>query len=395
MIQKGAIIRKKKLFFISIIVVFFAVFLNFFVFFLVKKAVIRKLAAVTREKVSFQSLTYCPFLNFTLRKLVIGESFSADSIYIKLHVSDLFANKFFVKELSIINPVFKINRMDSELSQPLARISFPLIAEHISIKNATIDFFDRVILDKGLQVKLQNLDLDIINVENVFPKGIIQFNSQAKLIFPSAVTGSASVSGWLDWQNKNMDAKLTVFGLDAIYLYPYYSQSLDMGKAHVKEAIVDFSSRIYSISNDLKAECRLKLDRYSFFPSETQDVSREEKTARLVLEIFKNLDDGSVLLEFNLNTKMDKPQLDLLVLSKAFEEKINKGIKIETIKVEDTVILPQKIIKGTVKSVSEIGKAIFGSTLDWGKELKQSISDTFIKVSPAGKSADTKKGELK
>lgn len=353
-----------------------------------KKIIIRKLEAVTRQKVSLQFFSYRPLLNFTLRKLAIGSFFSAESVYVKLRASDLWGKKFLAKELVIVNPVFVFERLNIKSSQAYPALPFSLPANHILIKNAQVDFRDRVVLEKGLNLKLQEMNVEIMDAGNILSQGITQFRAEAKFIFPQANTGSLLTECWLDWENKNLNAKLTIDGLDAMYLYPYYSQGLDLGKAQFEKAAVNFSSKIYALSNDLKADCRLQLVQYSFLPSEKREISREEKTARLALEIFKNLDHGKVFLDFSLVTKMDKPQLDFLAISKAFEEKINRGIKVETIKLEDTVILPEKIIKGTVKSVSEIYKSVFGSALDWGKEFKQNVIDTFVKVKPIDNPSD-------
>ena len=56
-----------------------------------------------------------------------------------------------------------------------------------------------------------------------------------------------------------MQAALKIKDIDAIYLYPYYSMWVDLEKARIEKAKLNFSADINGLNNNVNVECHLEL----------------------------------------------------------------------------------------------------------------------------------------
>ena len=106
-----------------------------------------------------------------------------------------------------------------------------------------------------------------------------------------------------------MLASLKIENIDAIAFYPYYSTWVDLEKARIEKAKLNFSSKIRGKDNDISAQCHLELTdivRKVRPPEEAQQ--KAERLTDAVLDMFKAMNQGKVVLDFTLHTKMDHPQ---------------------------------------------------------------------------------------
>ncbi|MBI4982731.1 MAG: hypothetical protein HZC15_06320 [Candidatus Omnitrophica bacterium] len=97
-----------------------------------------------------------------------------------------------------------------------------------------------------------------------------------------------------------------------------------------------------------------------------------------VLDYFKALDQGKITLDFIFKTKMDRPEFSFSNIKMAFEDKLavarGKGFK-----PQDVLLLPTKLLEGSVKGATELSKAVIDGTFAVGNELKKAVEEVFRK----------------
>jgi hypothetical protein len=114
-----------------------------------------------------------------------------------------------------------------------------------------------------------------------------------------------------------------------------------------------------------------------FKPNQEEEQPRAEKIAHAVLDIFKDLNQGKIVLDFNYKTKMDSPELGINAIKIAFSDKINSARKGDGFRPEDVVKFPGRIIGGTISSAAEITRSVINGTVGVGRELKNAVGSPF------------------
>jgi hypothetical protein len=114
-------------------------------------------------------------------------------------------------------------------------------------------------------------------------------------------------------------------------------------------------------------------------PDEPQE--KAEKLTDAVLGIFKSLNQGNIVLDFSIPTKMDAPEFGLGNIKAAFEDKLARSSR-GGLKAQDVLMLPTKLIQGTIKGATDISKAVVDGTFAVGNEIKNSLEDSFRKETP-------------
>jgi hypothetical protein len=177
-----------------------------------------------------------------------------------------------------------------------------------------------------------------------------------------------------------MQATINIQDIDGIYLGPYYSNWIDLEKARIEKANLNFTSNIQGLNNNITADCHLELTdivRSPRPPEEPQE--KAEKITNIVIDTLRALDQGKIVLDFTIKTKMDRPEFGLGNIKMAFEDRIAKvfGPSTSGIKPADILLLPLKIIEGSVKGATDISKAVIDGTFAVGNEFKKAVEDSF------------------
>ena len=253
--------------------------------------------------------------------------------------------------------------------------------KRLKIYNATVNFIDKSIPEKEVIITAKDLDVTVENFN--FANSIAFFKLDGKIPWADGKEqGKIEVDGWFNPAQRDMQASVKVEGIDGVALYPYYAKWVDLEKARIEKAKLNFFSEINGLNNDLTALCRVELSDIVRRPravEEAQDKEKAERIADVVLDAFKTLDQGKIMLEFQVKTKMDKPEFGFSDIRNAFESKLNKARSSSGFKPEDIFMFPGKLIEGTVRSAAGISKAMIESTVAVGTELKKAVNDTFKK----------------
>lgn len=254
--------------------------------------------------------------------------------------------------------------------------------KHLVISESTLTFTDKSIGEAGYTGVIEDLNVDMRNV--IFParkevitsfeiKGMIPWDGEKE-------KGGVDIHGWINFFKKDMQATLSVNNIDGLAFFPYYARWVNLEESRIDKVKLNFSSDINGLNNDVTADCRLELTDISFKPREPEEEPKKaEKIAQTILNIFKTMDKSAISFNFTVKTKMDNPEFGFEDIKLAFETKLKQARGSSGISTEKVISLPGKLIEETIKSASDVSKALLEGTLDFGKELKKALEESFRK----------------
>ncbi|MFA5373629.1 MAG: hypothetical protein WC354_05555 [Candidatus Omnitrophota bacterium] len=269
-----------------------------------------------------------------------------------------------------------------ETTQETVKIP-PIILKRVIITDSSINFIDPNIGEQGIKVAIKDINARIDNINlPVNGSQVTSFEFKGNIPWENiAETGKVILAGWIDLYKKNVDASLKVEDIDGVYLYPYYSSWVDLDKSHIDKAKLNFTSDIQGLNNDVIADCHLELTRIDFKPRKEEEAQhRAEKITKVVLDIFKSLNQGKVILDFKFKTKMDSPELGLAPIIKlALQDKIKQARKGSQLKPESVITVPGNIVKGTMTTAGELTRSLIDTVFGVGNGLKKAFENSFKK----------------
>jgi len=357
-----------------------------------KAVVIRQIEGLTKGKVSIGEFKIIPpFNNLLMKDIRIQGVGSIESIYISTGVIGFLTANIILDEIKITKPDFTYERFPPpEIKpangqaahpkvKPKKRYALRMIAKCVSVKDGKFVFIDHVAGKDGITVTFKDIDLNARSLY-IFPRSIVaKFELKGSIPWrDDPIQGKITLNGWIDFFKKDMQATLGVHDIDGIYLYPYYSQYIDLEKTRIEKAKLDFNSEIQGLKNNLTADCHLELKDLVFKPrpqAEPQD--REEKLAAVVLDIFKDINQGKIVLDFTLRTKMDSPVFGFGNIKTVVEGKVSEHREKKMPKIKDFLTLPTDMMKGAVKGLTDVSTSTIRGIVSVTKELKDAFLAPF------------------
>lgn len=372
----------------------------------------QKLQETFNRKVKIGVLRTAFPANIYIKDLEVDGLFKIDEIIVGRGLIDIFSRDFNLSFLKVKNPVITLEKLPEKAPQEQAvaaavqqaTIQQAAQEEHISnklkqarspyfssfaigrliVSEGALNFIDRSMLDKEIIIRAEHLNLRIDNL-NLSGKGIQVASFNLKGVIPwreSVEKGKIEAEGWINLAKRDMQATIKIKDIDGIYLYPYYSSWLNLEKAGIEKANLNFTSNIHGLNNNVAAECHLELTDIVRKPKPAEEpVQREERIASAVLDMFKNLDQGRIVLDFTIRTKMDRPEFGLGNIKMAFKEKVAQARGAASVGPETVLRLPVRLVEGVVKGATNVSKAMVDGTFALGKEIKKSLEQSFKKES--------------
>jgi len=235
----------------------------------------------------------------------------------------------------------------------------------------------------GVKIVCSNINAVVSNVYESFDEIVTKFEVSSQIPWnTSKESGKINLDGWVNFFKKDMRAKLVMSDIDALSLYPYYSDWFNLDKTNIQQAKLAFTSNVTGLNNDVVAACHLELTEIGFKQrEENESESRAERIAHKVLDFIKAVNDGKVVLDFSIKTKMDSPDFGMNVVKSAFENTIMRARKGEGTTTDKVIAVPGKVVKGTVKGISDVSTALIGGVVSFGKEIGKSLGASFRKES--------------
>jgi len=375
-----------------------------YAFFIIKAKFIlaNKLESAFGRKVSIGELKLKPPLNLELMDLDVEGLVNIGYIYISPSIPNLLAGKLALNKVRIVRPKISCERKlpsasvatDSavvlnkpEAEKPkeetpvVAKNSLRLVIKSFKIRSGELYFLDHTADSRNVIVMVKNIDLNLTNLYTYPVDVVVDFNLTGRLPWKSGEPdGKIFLEGWVNPYKKNMLANLNIEGIDAIAFYPYYSTWVNLEKARIDKAKLNFRSKIKGENNDIAAQCHLELAnivRKARPPEEPQQ--KAERLTDAVLDMFKAMNQGQVVLDFTLHTKMDRPQFGFENIKSAFEGKLMQARTNSGLRPQDMLLWPGKMLQGGIKSGSDLTKAAVDGLFALGNGLKKFFEDAMNK----------------
>lgn len=372
-----------------------------------KDFLIQKLEEATKRKVSIGNLSTTFPVNISIKDFEIKGLLKIDDIYASLGFIDLSRRSLGLSLLKLNRPELTMERNaavqpapapvtpteanlpqkpETKPADPPAAVAKPFILpafyiDRFIVNDGTFTFIDKFAENQEISIKAQNLNIKVDNF-NLSHGGsrITYFELKGKMPWrQGSEEGKIELEGWINLIKKDMRATVKIQDIDAIYFYPYYSAWVNLEKARIEKAKLNFTSDIDALNNDLVAQCHLELTDVVFKPRPPEEEEKKaEKIAAVVLDIFKALNQ-KVVLDFTIRTKMTKPEFGFGNISNAVADKLNQRRKGDTSLTQEVVLFPARILEGTVKGGTEMTKAVIGGTFSVVKEFKKAFLGAFTK----------------
>ncbi|MCU0666979.1 MAG: DUF748 domain-containing protein [Candidatus Omnitrophica bacterium] len=319
--------KVKIIFGIIVALAFFFTVGHFFLVFKGKSIVEKQIENILHKKVTIERFDIKPLFMIEMNNVAIKDFGQIDNISISPNMFGFLLGRASFDSIRIINPhlEFKKDKLQEQVEGAPAEAQkaaqeapaqanipqMPLAVKSLVIKNGVIDYADKTIGDNGLTVTVKNLNFSLGNLKIPPDSGNLKFDLTARIPWhKDQEEGVIESSGWLNLQKKNMQAKIKITGIDAVYLYPYYASwiNINLEKARIKKAKLNFTSDITGKDNDMVAKCHLELvDIQRENLPEGKDESKAEKIAKVVFGLFSAMNE-KIVADFTIPTKMDRPE---------------------------------------------------------------------------------------
>ncbi|PIS33314.1 MAG: hypothetical protein COT38_05925 [Candidatus Omnitrophica bacterium CG08_land_8_20_14_0_20_41_16] len=393
--MRNKIEKALGLFIITLAVIFAIVYLYLAI--MGQAILTKKLQGLTRREVTMGYFSITPSLTLKIKDLDIQGLAKFKSISISPSITGFIRGKLILKRLTLIEPEFFFNKIPPEVSEtkaatavivpPVANVPpeagkgrpLPFGISQLNIKGGKVTFIDQTVSSGSVKIVIQDINSTISNLY-LYPSSAIT-DFQLKAVIPwkdEGAQGKVELNGWLNSFKKDIRATLKISGIDAVYLYPYYSHWVDLDKARIEKARLNFSSEIHGLNNNVSADCHMELVDMVRKPLEIGQL--EEKASKItnaVLDRFKTMDQGKVELNFTIKTKMNSPQFGFDNFKMAFEDKIMRGSSAVGFKFQDTLAFPVKVMETGVKSFTDLSRAMIDAIFSIGNELKRTTGEIF------------------
>ena len=378
----------------------------FFVYMDGKNIFTKHLESMTKRKVSVGSFKVIPPLRVEIRDLDIEGMFKAEFISVIPSVMAFLNGNIGFNDINIVKPQFSYEKLlpkaavatDSALSDSASlvkansvikdstgqnKIKLRFIFKRVTISDGQINFLDQTVGKDGIRLLARNVYIKLNDFFLLPRKAVANFEISGVVpwkLGQDEETGTFNFEGWIDLYKKDMRAKLEVKRIDGLYLYPYYSQWVDLTNSDIEEAKLSFISNINGLDNDITADCHLELTDIKFKPAlQGQESGSGQRYAKAVLNFFKAGDDGKIVLDFKVPTKMDNPKFGLWMVRDAVEDKFTSTQKNKTPIVGNVILFPIKLLEGAVRATTDLSKATIDGTFAISKDIKDGFKGSLKK----------------
>lgn len=354
----------------------------------------RKLKELTHQNVSIESFRIKPFINIEIRNLEIENTAKIERISLSPSLPFmLFGNIAFnsvkikapqinyERKVATAAPNGSISSGDNHKEKPLLELlgfnklsRWRLICRRLVIEDGKLTTIDHSVGPQGVRITVEGLNVEIKNLYSFPFQGSTSFNLSGTIPWQEGrEKGKISLEGWLNLFKKDMQATLKIEDIDGIYLYPYYSKWVDLDKARIERANLNFSSDIRGINNDVTATCHLELTDIVRRPlTEGEGEEKASMVTNTLLDMFRALDQGKIVLNFTVRTKLDRPEFGFSNIKAAFEQKVTQA-RGKGAAIKDVLVLPGRLMDSGIKSTGDFLKGVIDGTVAIGNELRKAL----------------------
>ncbi len=371
-----------------------------------KTIIAHKIQKATGLKTTISRLIILPPLNIEARGVEITGLIKAERVYLAPSVRSLLFGKLAFNKIMIGSPEVTYQRnptvepvKDSRAlvvenqSEPVAPVtpiatqkkSLPIIIKSLKVYSGRLNFIDTTAASGKISVVIKDINFYITNLSTFGIKGVSNFDLKGNLTWNTGEPdGKISLQGWVDFYKRDLLATLKIEDIDAIVFYPYYSTWVDLGKARIDKAKLGFNCNIKGQNNDVAADCHLELiDMVRKVRSPQEPQEKAEKVTDAVLDMLKSMDQGKVILDFVLHTKMDQPEFGFANIKSAFEGKLMQARSNAGLRPQDVLSWPGRWLQSGIKSGTDLSNAVIDGIFDLSNGIKKFFEDRMDNTVPA------------
>ena len=394
----------KKIFIIILVLVIFFSLAYVFLILQAKTMLVKMIEQDCGHKTSISKLDIKPPLNLEIRDLEIVGLMKASYIYLSPSIPNLLFGKLTFNEVMIINPEISYQRtppatavQDSraQIMESVPNIAvttqtkqadkiWPVMIKSLKIKSGRLNFIDSTASSGSISITIKDIEFYITNLSTFSTDSVSNFILKGNMSWNTGEPdGKIFLQGWLNFYKKDIFADLKVEDIDAIVFYPYYATWVNLEKARIDKAKLNFSSKIQGKDNDISAQCHLELvDMVRKVRPPEEPQQKAERITDAVLGMFKSMDQGKVALDFTLHTRMDRPEFGFGNIKSAFEGKLMQARTSAGMRPQDVLLWPGKMLQSGLRSGTELTRAAVDGVFALGNGLKKVFEDAMNKDVP-------------
>lgn len=381
----------------SVIIILAAIFGLVYLFLIVtgKAIIAQEIENFTHKKTTIGYFNLSPSFNLELKDVKIEGLGKIKSVSVSSNLLGFFTGRLIFNSVKIVSPEFTFVKAPAVVVSGEKTSEDPILPavpakpkgigirllpigfRKIVVENGAVNYVDQTISANGIKIVLKNINCKIISLY-FYPRPIAtSFELKGKIPWREGQdVGQVIIDGWINFFKKDLQVTLKIKDIDAVYLSPYYSAWVDLEKARIEKAKLNFTIDANGLNNSINADCHLELTDMVRKPLEPgQGEEKASKLTNKVLDMFKAADQGKVELKFSIKTKMDSLQFGLGAFQSAFEEKISQGMGALSPKAENVLALPLKIMENGVRSFTDLTRAMIDGVFAIGGEIVKGGKD--------------------
>ena len=89
------------------------------------------------------------------------------------------------------------------------------------------------------------------------------------------------------------------------------------------------------------------------------------------------MNEGNIVLDFTIKTKMDQPEFNFGDIRMAFEDKLMSSRKGHGAKAQEVLLFPVKVLGGTAKETTHVTTSVFVGTISALNRIKDAFIGLF------------------
>lgn len=386
-----------KIFLVTFIIFIVLFILTYLLLIIKGEFIVRnRLERLTQRQVSIDTFILKPPLKIEIKNLNIQGLFKAEHIYVQPSLLAFLSGNLGFNELRISDCEITYERFPfakgatgqagssgflGVLPFDTSAVNFNLIIKHFNLSDCRVKVIDHTVGASGITLNVKDINFDLTDLYLPPRPEITTYKLKAKIPWQEGQEdGEIESEGWLNLHKKDMQVTFSIKSIDGLYLYPYYSQWVDLQNSRVERAKLNFSGNMHGLNNNVAAECHLELNDIVFKERQPEEqAQKEEKMTKTVLNMFKAMDKGKIVLDFTIHTAMDKPKFKMGAIKAAAEEKLINNRKSKQPIVGDVAVFPLRLLEGAVRASTDLSKAVIDGTFAIGNEVKKDVQASFRK----------------
>ena len=323
------------------------------------KIVADQIQQALKVKVKLDKISLSLPCTIALEKLEIENLAQIKRISFSPNLIALLFGKVVIHGLTITEPVVYLERSaNGKLNLPViekkpAAKTPEVYPTSLKIQGARIIFTDKKVNAVEYRMMVDKLNINISKVSLPITSLATNFSLNCQLANQAGeVFGEVDFSGWLDYLARDMDATLQIKDMEVTNFSAYYGNFISNKK--LLSAKLDLTSAFKAKGNALNIKTDFNLSKLVYDENQPQEVNLD--LAKNALDFFTD-SRGNLRLEFDIDTRLDKPALSQAKLKSVILKAAMKNLSNQS---------PQQLMDKVVSVVDqykELGeglKAIFG-----------------------------------